>query len=71
MRVGHRAALPYQQPKPAGEESTTPEAYDPGGYTTAEVVAYASDHPDELDAIYQAEVDGRARSGLLAQLEQL
>lgn len=45
------------------------EAYDPGAHTVAEVQAYVTEHPDEADAIYQAELNGSARSTLLAWLE--
>lgn len=45
--------------------ASAPAAYDPGEHTVAEVLAYADEHPDELRAIYDAEVAGKARSTLL------
>lgn len=52
---------------PAAAEQTG--TYDPGQWTVAEVVAYVQAHPGELDAVYDAEAAGKARSTLLAQLD--
>jgi hypothetical protein len=68
VKVGHRAALPYAAPKPAAGQG---EAYDPGDHTVAEVIAYAAEHPDQLDDIEAAETSGKARSTLLAGLEAM
>jgi len=45
-----------------------PEAYDPGAHTVDEVLAYADEHPDEVDQIIRAEEAGKHRSTLLDQL---
>ena len=55
---------------PRGEEDvdelpSEPEAYDPGAHTVDEVLAYAEDHPDEVDQIIRAEEAGRNRVGIL------
>lgn len=45
-------------------------AFDPSAYTVAEVVDYADIHPDEVQAIYDAEEAGKGRATLLAALEE-
>lgn len=44
-------------------------SYDPGAYTVMEVQDYVTANPDEVDAVYQAELTGKARSTLLTWLE--
>jgi PKD repeat protein len=53
-----------------GEEITEeiPVTYDPADYTVDEVLAYAADHPDEIDDIRVAEEAGKNRSTLLDKL---
>lgn len=45
--------------------------YDPESFHVDEVVAYATEHPDEVAAIIEAEQAGKARKTLLAQLDEL
>jgi hypothetical protein len=45
--------------------------YDPADHTVPEVVTYAEEHPDEVEAIYAAEEAGKGRTTLLSQLEAL
>lgn len=45
--------------------------YSPDDYHVDEVVSYATEHPDEVAAIIEAEQAGKARKTLLAQLEEL
>jgi len=40
-------------------------AYDPGGYTIAEVQQYITDNPDQLDAVRSAEESGKNRTTLM------
>jgi hypothetical protein len=65
--AGHGPLVPG--PEDSGTGPATPEldeeVYDPGAYTVADVQAYVTEHPDELDAIYAAEQSGKARSTLL------
>lgn len=46
----------------------THEIYDPGTHTVAEVLAYAADHPGEVDRIFGQELADRQRSGILDAL---
>jgi hypothetical protein len=46
------------------------EGYDPGEHTVSEVQTYVTENPDEAGAVYDAEVDGKARSTLLTWLEE-
>jgi hypothetical protein len=62
----HEAATPPEEFIPEAEE-----LYDPGDHTIEEVMAYATAHPDEVVDIYNDEVEGKARSTLLSQLEAL
>jgi hypothetical protein len=43
--------------------------YDPAAHTVAEVQEFVSQHPDELEAIYDAEYAGKARASLISWLE--
>lgn len=47
------------------EETSRTEDYDPSEHTVAEVLAYIDEHPDEADAIYDAEKAGKGRVGIL------
>jgi hypothetical protein len=46
-------------------EAAPEVAYDPSAHTVDEVKAHVEAHPDELDAIYDAEQSGKARTTLL------
>lgn len=46
------------------------ETFDPGAHTIPDVMTYVEEHPDELDAIRDAEAAGKARSTLLAWLDE-
>lgn len=46
-------------------------SYDPGEFTVAEVVAYATDNPEEVQSIIDAEEAGRSRTTLLNQLRAM
>lgn len=63
MRVGHRAALPHGETRAAEGEG-----YDPGAHTVAEVLAYVAEHPDQADAVREAEEAGKQRITLLEAL---
>jgi len=45
--------------------------YDPAAHTVAEVEEFLADHPDEAQAIYDAEVAGKNRVTLVEWLEDL
>jgi hypothetical protein len=45
-------------------------SYDPGEHTVAEVQQYVESHPDELEAVYDAEYNGKSRSTLVTWLEE-
>ena len=40
-------------------------AFDPSVHTVAEVQQYIAEHPDQRDAVLDAEADGKARVSLL------
>jgi hypothetical protein len=63
------AAVPTEAAAPAEAEAAT-EVYVPGDHTVAEVQAYVTAHPDELEAVYEAEVAGKNRSTLVVWLEE-
>lgn len=48
-----------------------PQPYDPGAYTVAEVQDYVTANPDQAAAVRDAEAAGKARSTLLAWLDDL
>lgn len=57
---------------PADQAAAMKEGvYDPGDHTVDEVAEYASQHPDEVDAILAAEREGKDRSTLTSQLESM
>jgi len=41
------------------------DGFDPSAHTIADVKAYVEAHPDETQAIYDAESEGKARTSLL------
>jgi hypothetical protein len=41
------------------------EPFDPGEHTVAEVKEYLAEHPEEMDAVLEAEDQGKARAGIL------
>ena len=47
-----------------------PVGYDPAAHTVGEVQEYVSEHPDQLEEMYEAEVAGKARSTLVTWLEE-
>lgn len=63
--------LPNNSVSPDAAEASTvepDEPYDPGQHTVAEVLAYAADHPDEVDDIVAAEEAGQGRVTILDKL---
>lgn len=48
---------------------TAPPSYNPADHTVAEVEQYVTDNPDELQAVYDAEVADKNRSTLITWLE--
>jgi hypothetical protein len=53
---------------PADEPLNVEGDYDPADHTVDEVLAYAAEHPDEVDAILEAELVGKNRSGIMDKL---
>jgi hypothetical protein len=49
--------------------SVATAAFDPGAHTIADVLAYVDEHPEQVQSVYDAESDGKARTTLLADLE--
>jgi len=49
---------------PGGEPEADVEAFDPGGHTVAEVQDYLAAHPDQTDAVLDAEAAGKNRATL-------
>lgn len=47
------------------ESSETPDTFDPSEHSVAEVKAYIEEHPEEAQAVLEAESDGKARKTLL------
>jgi len=47
------------------------EAFDPGAYTVDDVLDYVSDNPDERDDVLAAEREGKNRTTLINQLENM
>ena len=61
-----RTVAPEEEVAP--EETPEEGAFDPGDHTVAEVEEYIAANPDELEAVYNAEVAGKNRSTLVAHL---
>jgi hypothetical protein len=55
------------EPEPEGEYAGA--GFDPAAHTVAEVEEYVEEHPDEVEAILDLEEQGKARSTLIAFLE--
>lgn len=56
-----------------GGEESSPDVevgYDPAAHTVEEVKQFVTDHPDEVQAIYDAEVAGKNRTSLISWLEE-
>ena len=49
----------------AEPKSEWSDAFDPSAHTVAEVQQYIAEHPDQRDAVLDAEADGKARVSLL------
>jgi len=64
LDIGGAVLFTYQA------DYTVSAAFDPGAHTVAEVIDYADIHPDEVQALYDAEVAGRNRVTLLTALEE-
>lgn len=59
--------------EPAGEggsSSLPPSGFDPAEHTVEEVQRHVVDYPDEVQAVYEAERDGKNRSTLVAWLAE-
>jgi hypothetical protein len=52
----------------AVDPANAPDAdvFDPGDHTVADVVAHVEKHPEELEAVLDAELAGKARAGVLS-----
>jgi hypothetical protein len=62
--VGVDYAAPGTEPAP--EQKTQKSAsFDPGEHTVADVEAYIAKHPDQRDAVLEAEKSGKARATLV------
>lgn len=66
-----RKTAPFHVDLVAAADDATADAedFDPGDYTVNEVIAYVEEHPDEAQAVYDAENAGKARVTLLTDLE--
>lgn len=58
------------EPPPDGEGDSLTVGFDPAAHTVDEVKDYATDHPDEIADLYDAEEAGKARVTLLEWLAQ-
>lgn len=70
-RYTDRQTFETEAPSVSGLTSEPVEkaaAYDPGEHNVDEVLAYAAEHPDEVDAIAAAEDAGKGRVGILDKL---
>jgi hypothetical protein len=50
-------------------ERAAAETFDPNGHTIDDVRTHIGDHPDQLDAVLEAERAGKARTTLIEWLE--
>ena len=72
------AGMPRSLPPGGGEEpppedegtEEVPVGYDPAAHTVGEVQEYVTEHPDQLEEMYEAEVAGKNRSTLVTWLEE-
>jgi hypothetical protein len=62
VRDGDPVGIISDEPDPQSDD----EGFDPGEHTVAEVEQYLEDHPDERDAVLDAEASGKSRSSLLS-----
>ena len=53
-----------------GPTQETPTAFDPGEHTVAEVQEYVTANPDEIQEVYDAEIDNKNRVTLVTWLEE-
>lgn len=58
----------YAQSAPEGDVQVE-VGYDPAAHTVTEVIGYAEDHPEDLEALLIAEEEGKNRSTLISHLE--
>lgn len=65
------AIAAYQAEQIGGGASSSSSTFDPGEHTVDDVVLYVDEHPDQLDAVFNAEQAGKARSTLLSQLDAM
>jgi hypothetical protein len=56
-----------EEPPPEGEVSV---GYDPAAHTVDEVKEFVTEHPDEAQAMYDAELAGKNRATLISWLEE-
>lgn len=56
-------------PEPASVEPDTDDTFDPSEHTIDEVKDYVDAHPDEVDAVLNAEQAGKGRVTLVEWLE--
>lgn len=42
--------------------------FDPDAHTVAQIIAHVAEHPEDREEILAAELDGRARRGVIARL---
>jgi len=71
--TAYTTVQPHEIPEDVLEPDPTSEPpadgpYDPGEHTVDEVLAYCAEHPDEVEAIYDAEEAGKNRVTLLDKL---
>jgi hypothetical protein len=57
---------PETPPEGGGGEQVEP-TFDPSAHTVDEVNAYLAEHPDERDAVLEAERAGKGRVGVLGE----
>jgi hypothetical protein len=62
-RMVEQGAPPDEPPPDDGE-------FDPGDHTIAEVEDYVNAHPDQAQAVYDLEIDGKQRVTLITWLEE-
>lgn len=64
---------PAPLPRSSGlREATTPDvaSFNPGSHNMTDVLTYVAEHPDEREAVLEAERAGKARVSLLSALEE-
>ena len=72
LKSGVAPLMVEQQSVGNGEdlEVDTSDLFDPGEHTVDEVKTYVEAHPDEIEEIYDAEIDGKNRTTLVTWLEE-